>query len=194
MLAKIPERYKDASWEGYSKSKPHYTQQERANQLINWSALKFYANGIIDGKYNNAILCGTPGTGKTYLSFCVYKSLLEAGKRADRYKVHRLIAYLRESFSNKTAETKEQRLDKLLSLDFLIIDDIGSQKQYGTDAECTELYHVIDERYEAKKPTLITTNEGEEGIVKYMGEATYSRFLEDNGLCLVFDWADYRGL
>jgi DNA replication protein DnaC len=63
------------------------------------------------------------------------------------------------------------------------------------------LYSILNDRYEEMRPTIITTNYGEQQLIarltpkdgdKRNAEAIISR-LHVSNVVVIMDWADYRG-
>jgi len=65
--------------------------------------------------------------------------------------------------------------DQAIGTPLLVIDDID--KARPTDFKMDTYFLILDERYKAKRPTIISTNR-EDSLAEYVGEAVaYSRFM-----------------
>ena len=108
-------------------------------------------------KLNDGLLFkGDCGTGKTFLANCICNFLIENGYSVLSFKLADYFRVLREDFELKTGlETK--MLEAIKEADMLFIDDLGSEK-LSEDWGKEKLFSLIDTRYGAKKPILITTN------------------------------------
>lgn len=95
---------------------------------------------------------GSVGTGKTHLACAIANNILEQGIPVKVVNVVALVDELKE-FTN--AVKKELKTVKVL-----LIDDLG--KENGTLWLCSEIYGIINARYESELPTIITT----EGTLK----------------------------
>jgi len=115
-----------------------------------------YAQNIESNIENgvNIILIGkgSVGTGKTHLACAIANNILDKGVPVKVLNVVSLVDELKE-FS--TAYKKELKTVKVL-----LIDDLG--KENGTLWLCSEIYGIINARYENELPTIITT----EGTLK----------------------------
>ena len=87
----------------------------------------------------------------------VSKHALEAGHSVAIYSLPRLLARIRRTYD---AEAGEQGylefFERLTSVDLLHIDDLGAEKR--TDWVLEQLYAIINERYEAGRAILLTSN------------------------------------
>lgn len=107
-----------------------------------------------DSDYHNLLFYGTVGTGKSFLSDCVAKELIDRGKFVIYFSATRLF----ESISSKmyTKELVDQLLDGLYHSDLLIIDDLGTE--YATEFTRSHLFNIINERMCNRKAVIISTN------------------------------------
>lgn len=95
---------------------------------------------------------GTVGTGKSYTAACIANYLL-----------YRQITVVMTSFVKILQEMKgfdQEKEDafanQLNSVRLLIIDDFGAER--STDYALEKVFGIIDGRYRAKKPLILTTN------------------------------------
>lgn len=94
---------------------------------------------------------GGVGIGKTYATLCIANALLDAGERAIVTNFSRIINDL-SNFDND----KNDYIHNLASCSLLAIDDLGTERQSDYALQIVE--SVIDERYKANKPIILTTN------------------------------------
>ena len=97
-------------------------------------------------------LWGDVGTGKTFVAACIANALLEKG-----------VPVLMTNFSKILNQTgslySEERVQYFASFHrypLLIIDDLGMER--CTDYAKEQVYAVIDERYKANLPLIVTSN------------------------------------
>lgn len=94
---------------------------------------------------------GTVGTGKSYTAACIANELLE-----------RNIPVVMTSFvkilQNIQGNPEEEKvfMNRLNDARLLIIDDLGTER--NTDYALEKVYNIIDSRYRAGKPLILTTN------------------------------------
>jgi len=87
--------------------------------------------------------------------------------------------------------TQSEFLRRMGELDLLVIDEVGVQ--FGTDTERMILYEVLDLRYEAMLPVILTSNiRNMKTLEKLLGERIIDRLFEGESRILFFDWESYR--
>ena len=120
---------------------------------------------------------GDPGTGKTTLAMLVSKLGLESGRSVAIYSLPKLLAQIRRTYGAEAGEQSYTDLfDRLTTVDLLHIDDLGAEKQ--TEWVLEQLYALINERYEAKRSLIVTTNKNEAELEEQIGERVVSRLVE----------------
>lgn len=95
---------------------------------------------------------GNTGNGKTFTAACIANELISSGVPA-------LITSFPKILENAQGMYSEDRLSYFRSFDvydLLVIDDLGAERQSEFAMEI--VYSVIDRRYIARKPIIITTN------------------------------------
>lgn len=97
------------------------------------------------------LLYGSPGTGKTYLAACIANALIDKGIRVIMTSFVKLL-----SVSNMHKEEDEETIRKITGAPLLVVDDLGAERD--TDYALERVYNIIDSRYRAKKPMILTTN------------------------------------
>ena len=118
---------------------------------------RHYASNFDEFKAKNhgLLIYGDPGTGKSYLTFCIANYLIEKGYPVIACSVSTIIEKVRE-YSTFGSNDKNQFYNLLKSIELLIIDDLGSEN--NTEWVNSVLYDVIDLRYRSNLPLIITTN------------------------------------
>jgi len=138
-------------------------------------------------------LMGDVGTGKTTLAMLVSKAAVEAERTVAIYSLPRLLARIRRTYDAEAGE--QSYLDffgRLTSVDLLHIDDLGSEKR--SDWVLEQLYAIVNERYEAQRSIVVTTNLDQAALEEQIGPRTVSRLVEicDDPLPLFGDDLRYR--
>lgn len=150
------------------------------------------AENIAIGKNIIFIGQGSVGTGKTHLACAIANKILDDGFPVKVLNIISLVDELK-SFS----DTKR---NELRNVDVLLIDDLG--KENGTVWLCSEIYGIINARYENELPTIITIEGGlsdlennyvieVDGRVYNKGRSMVSRLLE-NCVTVKMQGDDYR--
>lgn len=109
---------------------------------------------------------GAVGTGKSYTAACIANYLLEANTSVVMTSFVRIL----QEMQGFDREREETFTNKLNSVKLLIIDDLGAER--STDYALEKVYGIIDNRYRAKKPLILTTNL----TLRQMQEATDIRY------------------
>ena len=119
-------------------------------------------------------LFGDTGTGKTTLAMLVSKMALEAGHSFAIYSLPKLLAHIRRTYDSEPGgDSYLAFFERLTSVDLLHIDDLGAEKR--SDWVLEQLYALINERYEAQRSVLVTTNLPHEELEEQIGSRTVSR-------------------
>jgi DNA replication protein DnaC len=122
-------------------------------------------------------LMGDVGTGKTALAMLVSKATAEAGRSVAIYSLPRLLARIRRTYDADAGE--DSYLDffgRLTSVDLLHVDDLGAEKR--SDWVLEQLYAIVDERYQAQRSIVVTTNLEVDQLEEQIGPRTVSRLAE----------------
>lgn len=122
---------------------------------------------IIQGNMGMAFLGGN-GSGKTFWASCIANSLIEAGATVYMTTLTKLIAEMNANHG----ESRDAIERKIRNVDFLILDDYGAER--GTEFSLEQAFEVLDTRYGAEKPLIITANLTET-ILKNPPNINYAR-------------------
>jgi DNA replication protein DnaC len=99
---------------------------------------------------------GVNGCGKTHLAAAIANYRLKEGKPVKFVVVPDFLDHLRSTFSPESPVTYDQLFEEVKNAPLLILDDLG--KQSTTPWAQEKLYQVINYRYNAQLPTVVTTN------------------------------------
>jgi DNA replication protein DnaC len=103
------------------------------------------------------LFTGGNGTGKTHLAVAALRELAMAhGVVGQFWDYHELLREIRNSYDPSTSFTEYEVLEPIISMPVLLLDDLGAWKM--TDWMNDTLFYVLNKRYLATRPTLITTN------------------------------------
>lgn len=125
-----------------------------------------------DTEHGNLLLFGNTGIGKTFLSHCIAKEVMDS--------LHSVLYLTASEFFDALLEKALTRNDESCLLyeqihqcDLLIIDDLGTER--NTDFVVSQLFVCLNDRILNRKSTIISTNLTLEEIKTNYTERTFSR-------------------
>ncbi len=135
-------------------------------------------------------ITGTHGSGKTHLALACAVERLKKKDTVFIVFVPALLDELRSSFGVNKEITYDNIIEKLRSVDLLVLDDLGSES--GTEWSQEKLYQILVFRYNLRLPTIITSSLSTDEI-ELNKEAIGSR-LKDQMIVqeIVLSLSDYR--
>jgi DNA replication protein DnaC len=102
------------------------------------------------------LLTGTYGCGKTHLAAAIANHCLANGQAVLFLNTPDLLDDLRASYAPGADMSYNQRFDEMRMAPILILDDLGTESPTSWAVE--KLYQLLNYRYNAQLPTVITTN------------------------------------
>ena len=140
----MDERFQDQTFESFKTTKSNARPLRLARR---------YADGFDEmlQKNQGLLFYGDVGTGKTFTAACIANALLD-----------RKIPVVMTSFVKLLDavggfnEDGGKLIARLNRAKLVIIDDLGAER--GTDYGLEKVYDIVDSRYRAKLPMLLTTN------------------------------------
>jgi DNA replication protein DnaC len=118
---------------------------------------------------SNMLFYGSSGTGKTFLSNCIAKDLLDKGFLV----VYRTADDLIHDLKRIKFENDSNLEDMLLNCDLLVLDDLGTEQI--TDFSSTELFNFLNKKLLMNKKMLISSNYALEKLSRTYSERITSR-------------------
>lgn len=141
----------------YTKEKDNthpYSSYENMNNIL--KKAKAFVEEFDTGG-GNLLFFGAPGLGKTFLSNCIAKELLDTRHTVLYQSSIHLFEDIADAVMNKGQNPHSQETYQYLySCDLLIIDDLGTENINAF--VLSQLYNIINTRMLQKKSTLISTN------------------------------------
>lgn len=144
-----------------------YSDKANMENIVNYITETYLPN--FNNSDTNLLFYGNSGTGKTFMSCCIAKALLDVGFLVVYKTSDELIRALKDIKFNNNYELE----DLLVNCDLLIIDDLGAEQI--TDFGTTELYNLLNKKILKNKKMLISTNLNLVGLVKMYTERISSR-------------------
>lgn len=157
----------------------YYDEENMEKMKLAIDACKSFAKNF-DKTFENILLCGTVGIGKTFLSNCIAKEILDQGHSVLYLSAFQLFDLMaKNSFSGNTfkEESIAKQYPHIFESDLLIIDDLGTE--LANSFTVAGFFLVINERILHKKSTLISTNLSPEEILTTYTDRTASRIISN---------------
>ncbi|MCL2855975.1 MAG: ATP-binding protein [Defluviitaleaceae bacterium] len=117
-------------------------------------ALKFTEN--FNTSFENLLLYGETGLGKTHLSNCIAREMLNKGRTVLYTSASQLFRHVEDLRFGRGGAKNADVLNMAYDADLLIIDDLGTE--FITTVTTTELFNFINIRLLKRKSTIISTN------------------------------------
>lgn len=136
-----------------------------------WEGCRHFIDEF-DSEHGNLLLFGTTGIGKTFLTHCVAREIMQS--------IHSVLYLTATEFFDALlgkAISRDDRsvvlCEQISSCDLLIIDDLGTER--STDFVISQLFVCLNDRILNHKSTVISTNLTLEEIKANYTERTFSR-------------------
>ena len=134
--------------------------------------------------YHNLFFYGMVGTGKSFLSGCVAKELLDKGNMVLYFSSISLFETLSKiSFDFKAKEEFNHLMEDLYHCDLLIIDDLGTELTNAFVS--SQLFSILNERHIRKKATVISSNLSLEELRERYSDRVFSRITSYFEICKI---------
>ena len=132
--------------------------------------------------YHNLFFYGTVGTGKSFLSGCIARELLQCGHSVIYFSSSGLFDTLaRYSFDTKAKESLYNFYKDLYNCDLVIIDDLGTE--VTNSFVTSQLFACLNERHLRRKATIISTNLGLGELRERYSDRIFSRIFSNYTIC-----------
>ena len=144
-----------------------------------------------DRDFRNILFYGPAGSGKTFLSNCIAKELLESCHTVIYLTAFELFTILEKHTFQKTKDVAvEEQFEGILTCDLLIIDDLGTELDNAFTT--SQLYVCINERLLTERSTIISTNLSIDELSLKYGERISSRVVSSYQTLKLFTGKDIR--
>lgn len=141
----------------------------------------------IKGK-NNLLFYGSTGLGKTFLCSCIAGEIISRGYTVIYQTAFNLMEVIEKYkfYRNECSDLDKENFRNLFDCDLLIIDDLGSEMTNSFTV--AEIFNIINDRINANKKTIISTNLTPLQIGKEYSDRTLSRIV---GGFKIYDFYGY---
>lgn len=150
----------------------HYTDAECEKMRDIIAACRKFADDF-GKRYENILLLGNVGVGKTFLTNCMAKAILDKGYSVIYFTSIRLFDTLSREVFGRDEDRSLDSLHDIYSCDLLIIDDLGTENVNSFVAG--RLFDIINERNIRRRATIISTNLSFEELDARYTDRNFSR-------------------
>ena len=180
------------SRENFSTFSYEYYSDDEINPTTGLSALDTAQRAVeeckhfirdFDNKPKNLFFYGNTGVGKTFLSNCVAKELLENGYSVIYFTAFQLFDILSKGVFERDADAIAAH-QNIFDCDLLIIDDLGTE--FANSFTTSQLFLCVNERLLRQKSTIISTNLNLNQMNDMYSERTWSRISSNYTLIKLF--------
>lgn len=167
-LAAIPPRYAGATFANF---------ERRAGAAAAYEACQEWAGAYELGQTSTGLyLAGPYGSGKTHLAVATLRAAIERALPHARFVGEAgLLARVRAGTERRVVDMAP--VEEAARAELLVYDDLG-QVGDATPFGRGVIYELVQARYEAGRPTIMTSNAGDVQLRERLGGALVSRLLE----------------
>ena len=167
------------------------SEREAIEKIVNDAKRFVYGFDSVQVK-RGMLFFGATGAGKTFMSNCIAKELLDSGHSVIYFTAFSLFEMLAEhTFRRDEVPEEDQLPSDILDCDLLVIDDLGSETTNSFTT--SRLFVILNERHLRNRSTIISTNLNLGQIKEIYSERCSSRMIADFNFYR-FDGRDMRPL
>ncbi|NLV99139.1 MAG: ATP-binding protein [Clostridiaceae bacterium] len=147
----------------------------------------FYTRHFSQIQDQNLLFSGQTGTGKTFLMQSIGRELLDQGYSVLYvtspiiFEWMKTMTKLRQSYNPDRGQYEEMELltDALMSVDLLLLDDLGSEisASWTVESNTSDFLTLLDTRLHKSLHSIIATNLSESDLRATYDKRTYSRLM-----------------
>ena len=128
----------------------------RANMKRVWAVSQGFVRNF-GRAFENLLLHGETGLGKTFLCNCIARDIMESGRTVLYTTAAQLFQMVEKArFRRDEDDAPDEFIDLLMEVDLLMIDDLGTE--FSTMLTSAELFRFVNTRLLQRRPTIISTN------------------------------------
>lgn len=133
--------------------------------------------GDLEARRNGIVFSGANGVGKTSLAVAIANWLIANGHSCVYVRLDDLFESLRKTFQRDAETTESDVMGVYRTAPVLVIDELTPDRAKPTDWQTETVHRLINARYTASLPTVITTNTAHADFADIWGMTTGSRVL-----------------
>lgn len=169
--------------ENFNTFRYDYYSETEVNPTTGLTSLETMQNAVkecrkfineFDSVFSNLFFYGDTGVGKTFLSNCIAKELLDTGHSVIYFTAFQIFdVFEQNTFHKSTTENIIAAHQNIFDCDLLIIDDLGTEMPNSFTV--SQLFLCLNERILRRKSTIISTNLTLNKVAEIYSERTFSR-------------------
>ena len=163
--------------------------QSNIRQILRIENFDNFRYDFYSKEEKNPLFYGKTGVGKTFLTNCVAKELLDHGYSVIYFTAFQLFDILSKGVFEKDSDAIATH-QNIFDCDLLVIDDLGTELINSFTS--SQLFLCVNERLIRQKSTIISTNLSVERIKESYSERTFSRILDSYTFINLFTEEDIR--
>lgn len=136
-----------------------------------------------DSCHKNLLFMGTVGTGKTFLSNCIAKALIDTSHSVIYFSAAELFDTFAKFVFGKDKNALENFCNDLYHCDLVIVDDLGTELE--SSFVTSYFFSFLNERQQSGRSTLITTNLDLKELNRKYSDRICSRIIGNFEICLL---------
>lgn len=137
-----------------------------------------------DKEFKNLFIYGATGVGKTFLTNCIAKELMDKSHSVVYISAIKLFDILADNAFGRGGTDIEQQYANIFDCDLLIIDDLGTE--LVNNFSVSQLFNCINERYLNQKSVIISSNLSISDLRDMYSERIFSRITSNYTLMKIF--------
>ena len=137
-----------------------------------------------DKEFKNLFIYGATGVGKTFLTNCIAKELMDNSHSVVYISAIKLFDILADNAFGRGGTDIEQQYANIFDCDLLIIDDLGTE--LVNNFSVSQLFNCINERYLNQKSVIISSNLSISDLRDMYSERIFSRITSNYTLMKIF--------
>lgn len=164
--SEMPERWKRYTFDRFdADSEETANAKSRASNFAQWFVHEAQSGDTGSRIPNGLMFTGNSGTGKTHLAAAILNAVIAQAPELPVIgaTMGELLTKLKATY-NDDGRGEDELMRTYAEVPLLLIDDLGSEQmtEWATD----RIYQIVNRRYNANKPTLVTSNYADTDLAK----------------------------
>ncbi|MCI8515171.1 MAG: ATP-binding protein [Lachnospiraceae bacterium] len=177
-FAHFTDRYYEKQKKEEGRNETVWQHMQSVRKACENYAAEFAAKG------GNLLFTGPAGVGKTFLSHCIAKELMEQCVEVLYLSASELFEIFSKNMTSGREAAEEEAYRYVKECELLIIDDLGTE--WSNSFTNAQFFNCINDRNLKRRATLISTNLSLAGLAEMYSERVVSRILSEYQILELF--------